>query len=58
MLRDSLPSHQLPKPDDLSVPVSHEIEQILFLWTNIYRPFHHTTGKITNRQWRIGLRIY
>ena len=29
MLRDSLPPDQLPKPDDLSAPVNHEVEQIL-----------------------------
>jgi len=29
MLRDSLPSYQLPKLNDLSVPNNHEIEQIL-----------------------------
>ena len=37
MLRDSLPPYQLPKPNDLSVPNNHEVEQIL-LFVDKYVP--------------------
>ena len=31
MFKDSLPSYQLPQPNDLSVPPKHEVEQIVSL---------------------------
>lgn len=56
MLRDSLPPYQLPKPNDLSVPNNHEVEQILlFVDSYISKfPAYYKTIKDSDRENRIS----
>ena len=41
MFKDSLPSYQLPQPNDLSVPPKHEVEQIVSFIDNHIADFPH-----------------
>jgi len=56
MLRDSLPPYQLPKPNDLSAPENHEIEQILsFVDSYIpHFPAYYKVIKDSDRENRIS----
>lgn len=56
MLRDSLPPYQLPKPNDLSVPNNHEVEQILLFVDNYVPKFptYYKTIKDSDRENRIS----
>ena len=56
MLRDSLPPYQLPKPNDLSVPNNHEVEQILLFVDNYVPEFptYYKTIKDSDRENRIS----
>jgi len=56
MLRDSLPPYQLPKPNDLSVPNNHEVEQILLFVDNYVLgfPAYYKTIKDSDRENRIS----
>jgi len=56
MLRDSLPPYQLPKPNDLSVPNNHEVEQILlFVDSHISGfPAYYKTIKDSGRENRVS----
>ena len=56
MLRNSQPSHQLPRPNDLSVPFNYEIEHIL-LFVDDYVPefpAYFRTIKDSDREDRIS----
>ncbi len=56
MLRDSLPQYQLPKPNDLSIPANHEVEQILLFIDNHVTKFpaYYKSIKDTDRENRIS----
>ncbi len=56
MLRDSLPPYQLPKPNDLSVPNNHEVEQTLLFVDNYVPEFptYYKTIKDSDRENRIS----
>lgn len=56
MLRDSLPTYQLPKPNDLSVPNNHEVEQILLFVDNYVSEFpaYYKAIKDSDRENRIS----
>lgn len=56
MLRDSLPPYQYPKPNDLSVPDNHEVEQILLFVDNYLPEFpaYYKTIKDSDRENRVS----
>lgn len=47
MFKDSLPSYQLPQPNDLSVPPKHEVEQIVSFIDNHIADL---TNKVTTKK--------
>ncbi|WP_286971927.1 hypothetical protein [Flavobacterium sp. UBA4854] len=56
MLRDSLPTYQLPQPNDLSVPINYEVEQILLFVDNCVPkfPIYYKTIKDSDTENRIS----
>lgn len=56
MLKDSLPPYQLPRPNDLSIPNNHEVEQILLFVDNNLSEFttYYKTIKDSDRENRIS----
>lgn len=56
MLKDNVLPYQLPKPNDLSAPDNHEIEQILLFVDNHVSefPVYYKTIKDSNRENRIS----
>ena len=58
MFKDSLPSYQLPQPNDLSVPPKHEVEQIVSFIDNHMQIFHTTIIKIKILSGKIGLATF
>lgn len=56
MLRDSLPSYQLPKQNDLSVPDNHEVDQVLLFIDNhiLGFPVYYKTIRDSERENRVS----